>query len=156
LPLFEDSNRTLTYFVYPETATMPGRFGMERAREQCGNEYNDGNNYYDNGYNSGYNDYNNGGNNGNYNNYGGPPPSQYNQYDQYNSESYQQYNRPPAGKFDGPGDKPNPFGQGMGYDPARMGRADETPKVITNTRVELPATAYRLDGQKVRILISSL
>lgn len=143
----------LTAFSYAETAIMPGRFGMERAREQCGNEYNDGG--YDNSYNNGYNNYN-GYDNSNYSNYGGPPPSQYNQYDQYNSESYQQYNRPPAGKFDGPGDKPNPFGQGMGYDPARMGRPDEAPKVITNTRVELPATAYRLDGQKVSTLFSFL
>jgi len=128
---------------------------MERAREQCGNEYSDGNyNQYENdGYNNNYNNnYNNGYNGGNYNQYSGPPPSQHSAYNQYDS-SYQQYNRPPAGKFDGPGDKPNPFGQGMGYDPARMGRADEAPKVITNTRVELPATAYRLDGQKVCTLI---
>lgn len=130
---------------------------MERAREQGYNEYNDGNyaNDYDNGYND--NNYSSGYyNNGNGNGYNGPPQQYYSQQSGYETSDYYPSNRPPAGKFDGPGERPNPFPQGMGYDPARMGRADETPKVITNSRVELPATAYRLDGQKVSTLIPSL
>jgi hypothetical protein len=60
--------------------------------------------------------------------------------------TYQNYNRPPAGEFDGPSDKPNLLDKEWAM----------ALKFITNTRVELPATAYRLDGQKVRTLISSL
>ena len=62
----------------------------------------------------------------------------------------------PAGPapYDGPasqpssqhGDSPreNPFGPGLGYDPAKPTPAK--PSLITNTRVELPAAAYALDG----------
>lgn len=42
----------------------------------------------------------------------------------------------------------NPFGPGLGYDPARMAQSAK-PKVITNTRIELPPDAYRLEGQTV-------
>ncbi|KAH6721493.1 hypothetical protein BKA61DRAFT_568072 [Leptodontidium sp. MPI-SDFR-AT-0119] len=42
---------------------------------------------------------------------------------------------------------PNPFGQGMGFDPARPAAPKE--KVITNTRLELPAAAYKLEGPEV-------
>jgi hypothetical protein len=121
---------------------MPGRFGIEYAREQVRQGYN-GNGpvpynpqlQYDQ---SGYN---------------GPPPVQYNNQYGYNGPP-----RPPAGKFDGPMDNsgrptgPGGFGPSLGYDPARMGRPDERPRVITNTRVELPAMAYRLEGQTVSTL----
>ena len=66
--------------------------------------------------------------------------------------------RPRSGGFDGPGEpsrgppgspakstvstRQNPFGPGLGYDPARP--VIKT-SVITNTRVELPAAAYALD-----------
>lgn len=40
--------------------------------------------------------------------------------------------------------RPNPFAQGLGYDPAKPTPAK--PSLITNTRVELPAAAYGLDG----------
>lgn len=41
----------------------------------------------------------------------------------------------------------NPFGPGMGFDPARpVARPDP---VITNTRVELPSSAYALNGPSV-------
>ncbi|KAL2072104.1 hypothetical protein VTL71DRAFT_11447 [Oculimacula yallundae] len=39
---------------------------------------------------------------------------------------------------------PNPFGSGMGFDPARPVVPKE--KVITNTRIELPPDAYKLNG----------
>jgi eukaryotic translation initiation factor 2C len=38
----------------------------------------------------------------------------------------------------------NPFGPGIGYDPARI-TAPKKESVITNTRVELPSSAYQLD-----------
>ena len=39
--------------------------------------------------------------------------------------------------------RPNPFGQGLGFDPAKPAAKPES--IITNTRVELPAAAYALD-----------
>lgn len=46
--------------------------------------------------------------------------------------------RPPSGGFDGPGEPrmPNPFGPGVGFDPAKDTKRDEGRKF--NTRVELP------------------
>lgn len=61
--------------------------------------------------------------------------------------------RPTSGGFDGPGEpsrqppRQNPFGPGIGYDPARPAAVKE--KHITNTRVELPPAAYKLEGAGV-------
>jgi hypothetical protein len=86
-----------------------------------------------------------------YNNYpGGPPPPQ-----QYNAPPMNQQQGPPpdkprSGGFDGPGEPsrgPNPYGPGLGYDPAKPKPVEE--KVITNTRIELPASAYKLEGGSV-------
>jgi hypothetical protein len=67
--------------------------------------------------------------------------------------------RSPGGPapYDGPanqtssqhGDQPreNPYGPGLGYDPARP-----KPSVITNTRVELPVAAYALDTNEVSLI----
>lgn len=85
------------------------------------------------------------------------PPQGYNQYYQGGQS------RAPAGKYDGPSDTPSRgpggpsgpgggFGPSLGYDPARMSRGEERPRVITNTRMELPAEAYRLEGQIVSTL----
>jgi len=125
---------------------MPGRYGIQNAQELVRQGYN-----------------------GN----GQPPYNPQLQYDQsgysrphsnYNQYGYNGPPRPPAGKFDGPMDNsgrpsgpggpngPGGFGPSLGYDPARMSRPDERPKVITNTRVELPAMAYRLNGQTVSTL----
>jgi hypothetical protein len=41
----------------------------------------------------------------------------------------------------------NPFGTGMAFDPARPAVRPES--VITNTRVELPSSAYALNGPSV-------
>lgn len=59
--------------------------------------------------------------------------------------------------YDGPASQPssqhgdppreNPFGSGLGYDPAKPTPA--RPSVITNTRVELPSAAYALDSDEV-------
>ncbi|RDW73914.1 hypothetical protein BP5796_07356 [Coleophoma crateriformis] len=59
---------------------------------------------------------------------------------------------PMQGGFDGPSSPPptagqrgpNPFALGLGFDPAKAAPKKES--VITNTRVELPQTAYKLDG----------
>lgn len=61
---------------------------------------------------------------------GGPSP-----YDGPASQPSSQHGDPP---------RQNPFGQGLGYDPAKPTAAK--PSLITNTRVELPAAAYALDG----------
>jgi hypothetical protein len=58
------------------------------------------------------------------------------------------------GSYDGPSDSPpklqNPYGPGLGYDPAKPTPAKQS--VITNTRMELPAAAYGLDnGVSTRI-----
>jgi len=80
-----------------------------------------------------------------------PPPGRSN-VDLYQQQQQQQmsagFRRPGSGGFDGPGEpsRPNPFGPGMGFDPAKPATKD---KVITNTRVELPASAYRLEGPSV-------
>ncbi|KAF8860682.1 eukaryotic translation initiation factor-like protein 2C 2 [Acephala macrosclerotiorum] len=52
--------------------------------------------------------------------------------------------RPGSEGYDGPpGDgRQNPYGPGLGYDPAKPIAKD---KVITNTRMELPPDAYRLE-----------
>ncbi len=43
-----------------------------------------------------------------------------------------------------------PFGgPGLGFDPAKPSIAP--PKIITNTRVELPSSAYRLDNPNVSV-----
>ena len=50
----------------------------------------------------------------------------------------------PPPQLDGPGDRSprkNPFGAGLGYDPAKPAQ-----KVITNTRIDLPASAYMLEN----------
>ncbi|CZS95194.1 uncharacterized protein RAG0_04942 [Rhynchosporium agropyri] len=47
---------------------------------------------------------------------------------------------------------PNPFGPGMGFDPARPAVPKE--KVITNTRIELPPDAYKLNGSEVSPALS--
>jgi len=66
--------------------------------------------------------------------------------------------KPRSGGYDGPGEPskrgPNPFAPGPGYDPARPVVVDK--RVITNTRVELPASAYRLEGPSVSRLVSLL
>ncbi|KAF4636138.1 hypothetical protein G7Y89_g1933 [Cudoniella acicularis] len=62
------------------------------------------------------------------------------------------------GKYDGPGEaRQNPFGKGMGCDPARSSGPAATggSSVITNRRVELPSAAYRLDGGSVSLPISN-
>ncbi|RDW67855.1 hypothetical protein BP6252_09251 [Coleophoma cylindrospora] len=59
---------------------------------------------------------------------------------------------PMQGGFDGPSSPPptaghrgpNPFAPGLGFDPAKAAPKKES--VITNTRVELPQAAYKLDG----------
>jgi len=57
-----------------------------------------------------------------------------------------------SGKFDGPDDarsqsgRQNPFGSSIGFDPARDSRPVVKKGLITNTRVELPSAAYRLDS----------
>ena len=56
-----------------------------------------------------------------------------------------------GGGFDGPADddntpRPNPFGPSLGFDPAKPVKKES---VITNIRVELPASAYGLDNQQV-------
>lgn len=40
---------------------------------------------------------------------------------------------------------PNPFPQGLGFDPARSNPAAPSQGLITNSRVELPSAAYALD-----------
>ncbi|KUJ10731.1 uncharacterized protein LY89DRAFT_674854 [Mollisia scopiformis] len=61
----------------------------------------------------------------------------------YAAQGPQSGRRPGSEGYDGPSEpRQNPFGQGLGYDPARpIVKA----KVITNTRVELPPDAYRLE-----------
>jgi hypothetical protein len=56
--------------------------------------------------------------------------------------------RPRSGGYDGPGEPshPNPFGPGIGFDPAKPAAKE---RIITNTRVELPAAAYKLEGPSV-------
>jgi hypothetical protein len=99
----------------------------------------------------------------------GPPAGYNQQFNQYQAgpQPQQQYSGPPAsqqgllpdkprsGGFDGPGEPsrgPNPYGPGLGYDPAKPQVAPA--KVITNTRVELPAAAYKLEGGLVSWLTS--
>jgi hypothetical protein len=57
--------------------------------------------------------------------------------------------RPGSGGYDGPGEpsRSNPYGPGLGFDPAKPVVKE---RVITNTRVELPAAAYSLEGPSVR------
>lgn len=60
---------------------------------------------------------------------------------------------PGPAPYDGPASQPssqhgdpprqNPYGPGLGYDPAKPATKKES--LITNTRVELPAAAYALD-----------
>lgn len=153
---------------------MPGRFGLQQAQDQIRQNYDgNGQSQYNNNQN-GQGQFNNFQGQGQYQ--AGPP-----QFD--NNSGYNQpgnnYNRPPAGKFDGPGDRgpppgargapsggppgrgppppaqsgPGGFAPGTGVDPARMSRRDEQPsRVITNTRMELPPEAYRLEGQNVSTL----
>lgn len=97
--------------------------------------------------------------------YQGPPPGhpQFNQYSgtpqgqQLNSPPIQQYHsqqqeKPRSGGYDGPGEPAqrgfNPYGPGLGYDPAKPNKPVQQ-KVITNTRIELPASAYKLKGGDV-------
>lgn len=65
--------------------------------------------------------------------------------------------KPRSGGYDGPGEPsqrgPNPFGRGMGFDPAKPAPLKE--KVISNSRVELPASAYTLEGPSVCYFFSS-
>lgn len=68
-------------------------------------------------------------------------------------------NRGPA-RYDGPasrppsqhGDQPrqNPYGPGLGYDPAKPAPAKQS--VITNSRVELPSAAYNLGKEGVSLI----
>jgi eukaryotic translation initiation factor 2C len=91
----------------------------------------------------------------------GPPPGYGQQFNQYQAgpQPQQQYSGPPAGQqgpitdkprsggYDGPGEPSrgqNPYGPGLGYDPAKSQVAPA--KVITNTRIDLPASAYKLEG----------
>jgi hypothetical protein len=86
-----------------------------------------------------------------------PPLSQeygqpYNQYGNQGPQPQQnQPQKPRSGGYDGPGEPsqrgPNPFGPGLGYDPAKPKPVAE--KVISNTRIELPASAYKLEGPSV-------
>ena len=60
------------------------------------------------------------------------------------------------GGFDGPTDgsgtpRQNPFGPGLGFDPAKPAKKES---VITNTRVELPASAYLLNKEVSRSICS--
>jgi hypothetical protein len=50
------------------------------------------------------------------------------------SQQYQ--GAPPSGGFDGPGERVNPFGPSLGFDPARDPNAQQERKF--NSRVELP------------------
>jgi len=86
----------------------------------------------------------------------GPPqqqPPPYNQYGGQGPPTQQQQGqgqKPRSGGFDGPGEPsrgPNPYSPGLGYDPAKPKPVAE--KVISNTRIELPASAYRLEGPSV-------
>ncbi len=73
---------------------------------------------------------------------------------QYQGPPASQGGRPGSGGFDGPGEPsrgPNPFGQGLGYDPAKPPPTKQPFKVITNTRVELPPDAYRVEGPAVSL-----
>jgi len=132
-----------------------------------------GSNY--NGPPPGYNQNNNNG--GGYN---GPPPG-YNQnggnFNGGNFNGGHNYNGPPfqgnynggpsngpppdkprSGGFDGPGEPqrgPNPYGPGLGYDPAKPSHKLAEKKVITNTRIELPPAAYKLEGGNVSSLFCS-
>jgi hypothetical protein len=77
------------------------------------------------------------------------PPSGRPNVDFYEQQQiFAGFRRPGSGGFDGPGEpsRPNPFGPGIGYDPAKPATKE---KVITNTRVELPASAYKLEGPSV-------
>lgn len=64
-------------------------------------------------------------------------------------------NTGPPPRNDGPADTrgPNPFSQGLGFDPARQSRPVRESR-ITNTRVELPAVAYALDQGVSSILLN--
>ncbi|KAE8440739.1 hypothetical protein EG329_006634 [Mollisiaceae sp. DMI_Dod_QoI] len=51
--------------------------------------------------------------------------------------------RPGSEGYDGPGEsRQNPYAPGLGYDPAKPVVKE---RVITNSRVELPPDAYRLE-----------
>jgi hypothetical protein len=62
-------------------------------------------------------------------------------------------------QYDGPGSqtssqhgdpvRQNPFGPGLGYDPAKP--PEQKYSIITNTRVELPFAAYALDANGVSL-----
>lgn len=81
------------------------------------------------------------------------PPSQHGGQPNHGNTS-EALQRPVSGGFDGPSEhsrnpsRQNPFGTGLGYDPAKPIGAREK-NGITNTRVELPATAYTLDDATV-------
>lgn len=66
----------------------------------------------------------------------GPAP-----YDGPASQHSSQHGEPP---------RQNPFGPGMGYDPAKP--ASKKQSLITNTRVELPVAAYALDANGVSFI----
>ncbi|KAE9369735.1 Piwi-domain-containing protein [Stipitochalara longipes BDJ] len=148
---------------------MAGGAGARRGPQgQPVPQHNQGGNY--NGPPPGYN--NNGGGNfngnlngpppGNYNNgsnfnggnFNGPQPGNYNNVGNFNGPPPGNYNgpqpsKPRSGGFDGPGEPqrdPNPYGPGLGYDPAKPANKLAEKKVITNSRVELPASAYKLEG----------
>lgn len=66
-----------------------------------------------------------------------PPPPQ------IQPQGQQVARRPGSEGYDGPSEpRQNPFGSGLGYDPAKPVVKES---VITNRRVELPPDAYRLD-----------
>ena len=79
------------------------------------------------------------------------PPQQYYQAGPQQGQQGPPAVKPRSGGFDGPGELtqrgPNPYGPGLGYDPAKPKPVAQ--KVITNTRVELPASAYKLEGGSV-------
>jgi len=134
---------------------MAGGAGARRGPQgPTGPQQNQGGNF--NGPPPGYN------NNGNFN---GPPPG-YNQnsgfggppagFNNNGGHNGGPPSKPRSGGFDGPGEPsrgPNPFGPGLGYDPAKPKIAEK--KVITNSRVELPASAYKLEGGNVSSMFYS-
>lgn len=81
---------------------------------------------------------------------GGPPPS----YQQ--GRGLAQHSSPSQGfpQGDAPADRQNPYGPGLGYDPAKPSTSTAQ-RVITNTRMELPAAAYRLEKPNVSSCSSS-
>jgi hypothetical protein len=106
------------------------------------------------GYNQNGGNFNGGNFNGG-NGYNGPPQGNYNGGPSYNGPPP---DKPRSGGFDGPGEPqrgPNPYGPGLGYDPAKPSHKLAEKKVITNTRIELPPAAYKLEGGNVSSLFCS-